>query len=645
MKEIRLLALTISNFKGCRKLTLELDGRSASVYGDNAAGKTTIYDALTWLLFGKDSRGSGEFEIKTLGPDGQVLDHGAVTEVEAIFSANGERLCLRKTYFEKWIARRGSAESCYDGNTSEYYVDGVPVKKYEYERRVGELVPEKLFRMLTGVTWFCDGMDWKERRRVLLEVCGAASDGEIMAQAPQFRSLAEAMGRLSLEDYKKKLQAERRGLSGARSAIPARLDECGKTVDELAGMDFRGLREQRSAVAARLEQLQAELLKLRNGTLLDSKRNELAGVKNELAAYINENNGHRQSQMAPAEDRRPALSEALRVKQREFLRWSQLAANEKALIEELEEKIQRCRELWAAEDAKVFTAANCPTCGQKLPEEAQEAARTRFEAEAARRKQEAVAAADREKASLSAAAERRERYISDAVRAENEAARLAAELESYVPEAAPEVFDLPGYEERLDAAQGRIRALEAELAALEGESAAIREEIGQKVSALRQELDGLDRELAKESVLVYARGRADKLRQEAREAGERLEMLDKQLFLCDEFTRYKVQFVEERINQRFRLVRFRLFQEQVNSGLADCCDATVEGVPYGSLNNGARINAGLDIIGALSEHYGVSVPLFIDNAESVTALLAVDAQVIRLVVSEGDKKLRCEYGT
>ena len=144
-------------------------------------------------------------------------------------------------------------------------------------------------------------------------------------------------------------------------------------------------------------------------------------------------------------------------------------------------------------------------------------------------------------------------------------------------------------------------------------------------------------------MLDYAKERMEALRQEARESGQQLEELDKLLFLCDEFSRCKVRYIEDQINGRFRLVRWKLFQEQVNGGLADCCEATVDGVPYRSMNNGSRVNAGLDVIRTLSEHYGMRVPLFIDNAESVTGLLPVGSQTVRLVVSAGDKKLRCEY--
>ena len=106
--------------------------------------------------------------------------------------------------------------------------------------------------------------------------------------------------------------------------------------------------------------------------------------------------------------------------------------------------------------------------------------------------------------------------------------------------------------------------------------------------------------------------------------------------------RWKAESIEDNVNGLFSAVTFRLFREQANSGLEERCDVVVNGVPLASLNNGARINAGVDVIRRLAEHYGVRVPLFVDNAESVTRLADAGTQVVRLVVSEKDKVLRME---
>ena len=143
MKNIRIMQLRLENFKCHRLLELDLQGNSATIYGDNAAGKTSIYDALTWLLFGKDSAGNGEknIDVKPLSAAGAVADHNAITAVEAALLVAGEPVTLRRTYREVWSTKRGSSVESFDGHTSEYYIDGVPCKKNAFDSRIREIVP------------------------------------------------------------------------------------------------------------------------------------------------------------------------------------------------------------------------------------------------------------------------------------------------------------------------------------------------------------------------------------------------------------------------------------------------------------------------------------------------------------------------
>jgi len=105
--------------------------------------------------------------------------------------------------------------------------------------------------------------------------------------------------------------------------------------------------------------------------------------------------------------------------------------------------------------------------------------------------------------------------------------------------------------------------------------------------------------------------------------------------------RTKVNLLEEKINSKFKYARFKLFKDQINGGLEETCETLYEGVPYSSgLNNAARINVGLDIINTLNDYYGISAPIFVDNAEAVTELIETDSQLISLVVSKKDKQLR-----
>ena len=137
---------------------------------------------------------------------------------------------------------------------------------------------------------------------------------------------------------------------------------------------------------------------------------------------------------------------------------------------------------------------------------------------------------------------------------------------------------------------------------------------------------------ALKEISEYEKARIEELKDHEKELAAKYEELEGQLHLCDEFTRQKVNLLEQRINSRFELAKFKLYDMQVNGGLKECCEVTFDGIPWGSLNSAMRLNVGLDIIDALSEHYGLTLPVWIDNAESVTDIKSTKAQQIQLVV-------------
>ncbi len=116
--------------------------------------------------------------------------------------------------------------------------------------------------------------------------------------------------------------------------------------------------------------------------------------------------------------------------------------------------------------------------------------------------------------------------------------------------------------------------------------------------------------------------------------------------MCDEFIKTKVKLMESSINSKFKYVKFRFFKTQVNGGIDEDCEALVDGVPFSTnLNSGAKINAGIDIINTLANYYGIKAPIFIDNRESTTKLIDTESQIVNLVVSSSDKKLRIKNDT
>ena len=643
MTTIRIKRINLENFKCHKNLTLDFMGGNASVYGDNATGKTSIYDALTWLLFGKDSQGNGEknIEIKPLNILGEVKDHNAITSVEAVLLVNGEEVSLKRTYQEVWTTKRGSSEATYDGNTSEYYVEGVPCKKFTFADKVNELVDEDTFRMLTSVSHFASGITWQDRRAVLFRVAGVMDDTQIMATSETFKPLLDSMGRLTLDDYKKKLLAEKRGFVGARTELPARISECEKTIEDVEGLNFGEAKAKIEILNAQRENLEAQLLAIEHNSAADRKRIEIREAQLELNTIETENRAFRASQTVGTVD-------VQKIKQ-ELARSEMLLQNKTMRISSLEnvlsgydKEIAASRDCWIATNSETFNGGNCPTCGQTLPSAQLKAATDSFEAQKAKRlreieqtanaKKEAKAQTETSIADLKLEIEHLKTDIK-----QKQAEIIAAEATIIEP------VDMADYQTKKAAATDKINALSGELADMMADSTAARNDLQKQIAEVRGQISEQMEIISKESLLEYSRNRVEELKEDAKNAAKCLEAIESMLFLIDEYSRYKTKFVEDSINSMFRIARFRLFREQANGGVEDRCDVVYEGVPYISINNGAKINVGIDIINTLSKSYGVTVPLFVDNAESVTKIESSDTQIIRLVVSENDKELRTSY--
>ena len=643
MTEIKIKRLGLENFKCHKSLNLDFEGGNASIYGDNASGKTSIYDSLTWLLFGKDSQGNGEknIEIKPLDASGEVKDHLAVTAVEAVLDVNGEEVTLRRTYKEVWTTKRGSSQATYDGNTSEYYVDGVPCKRNAFQEKVNELVDEDTFRMLTSVSYFANGISWQDRRAVLFKVAGVMEDSAIMATNEAFTPLVESMGRLGLEDYKKKMLAEKRKFTGAKTEIPARISECQKTIEDIEGVDFAAAQAEVDALTAKKDSVSAEVLELDHDHAAEQKRLQIREAQIELTALENENRAYRTSQSSgilTVQNLKMDLSDL----QKRLDRKQHEIANEKAYISGLEDKIADYRNRWFAVNGEAFTAHNCPTCGQVLPASQLQAAKDQFEANKQKRLNDLLQSANSYKESKSLAEERLAGQLEEIHQLE--ADMQTKQQEIVTAEAAlVEVVDLDGYADRKKVIQDRMDKLNDDLLEITQASNDVRMRLQQELSLIRGQISEKMGVLSTQNLLEYSRKRVEELRQDAKNAAECLEAIERMLYLIDEYSRYKTRFVEDSINGLFRIARFRLFREQANGGIEDRCDVVYDGIPYISVNNGMKINLGIDIINTLSVAYGVRVPLFVDNAESVTNLEKCGSQIIRLVVSENDKELRVNY--
>lgn len=638
MKSIKINRIEIENFKGIRRLTLDLNGRSASIYGDNATGKTTVYDALTWLLFGKDSHSNTKFSIKPLNADGSTTP-GIMPTVTGTLDIDGAVFTLRKQLREKWEKHRGGAER-YAGNTVDYYIDDVPMKEKDYKARVAEMVDEEVFRMLTSVHRFCRDVRWQDRRKVLFDLAGIVSDDELLAE-PAFAELQKELnGCRTVDDYRAMLAKQRKDANSKLNLLPARIDECEGQLDTLpASFDSAA----RDALEKQLSDLRSQLAALDNAEARNAKRNEIREQELKLQELSTENEMHRRSQDVPVIDERPAVQQEIDRLQREKAASESEVERLKAANEMSEARLADYRKRWSAEHKKVYKPGVCTMCGQPLPPDMDAAAHKKFDAAKKSAMDGLVADSQIIKAQV-ADNERRLVELNDHLReitklVTNKTAQLAVMK-------APEpvhIEDLPDFAAQHAAISQRIAELKSELSAWDEHASAEKDKLREQICDAEQQKAQQDAIASKVQLRKNIEDRIAELENERHAKAAYIEHIDCMLDLCEQFIQEKVERVSAAVNGKFRLVTFRLFTEAINGSLQDCCDPVVNGVPYGDLNSAMQINAGLDCIKTLSEFYNVHVPLFVDNAESVTNLYNImDTQVIRLVVSENDTELRCE---
>jgi hypothetical protein len=159
---------------------------------------------------------------------------------------------------------------------------------------------------------------------------------------------------------------------------------------------------------------------------------------------------------------------------------------------------------------------------------------------------------------------------------------------------------------------------------------------------LSAKLDALKAELQTKGQREKQLARIAELEQQEQNMAQELASLEGVEYSIEQFTKAKMDTLESRINGRFKLVQFKMFEEQINGGQVEACTTLISGVPYSDANTAGKIQAGLDIINTMSEHWGVMAPVWVDNRESIIRLPETKCQLINLIVSAPDKKLRIE---
>jgi len=650
---IELKQIVMHNFKGVKDLTINFIG-NMNIYGDNATGKTSILDAFLWCLFNKNSQNVTSFNVKPLLPDGSEL-HNQEYSVELVFEIDGDEKSFKKVLKENWSRKRGSNETEFSGHTTDYYINSVPVQEKLYKAEVAKLADEEIFKMITNLYYFNQNLSWQKRRQILLELVGNVSDADVIASNKNLKPLLAELEKKTVDELLAIVTNSKKKINDQLKAIPIKIDELSKIdYSEIDGLSINSINDRLSNLEIKRDELIAlksngdtanQLLQIENERL--RIENEIARLRNftstkqiKLDEIASEGRSLKLKHQS-ATDRMNDLNRSIDNAKKEI---ESLEKTIDSYIEKKEELLQQ----YYSEFDKEFVVDNCSYCGQPLPDHKAEELREKFNLTKSNTLEKIVADGKSLNVKMKEIEEKiavQEAIIKNSEKELDEVIEQAKALKVQI-DAKAEEWKRVNAEPESNPNQAKIDELDTKLAELIMQKRDLQTNTSfnreDELEAVRNEITSLNRKLAMFDLKKQNDLRIRELSEEEQFLTEQYEKEDNLHKLCEEFITTKASLLEDKVNSQFEFVKFKLFETQINGGIKEICDATVNGVPYSDLNHAMQVNAGLDIIQALHKVYNVKAPVFIDNAESITQIKPIDTQIIRLVVSEADKKLRFE---
>lgn len=670
--KIRLNRLSILNFKGIRSMDIQFN-HITNISGENATGKTTIFDAFLWLLFGKDSNDRKDFEIKPLDSNNQPMQR-ADHEISGFFTIDGEDIYLKHTYTENWVKKKNEVTPVFSGHIHGYFWNDVPLKLEEYQAKIAALVPESIFKLITNTGYF-NNLKWQDRRRALLMIAGEITNDQIIDALTQTGRNAGPWGpgnkdswvpvinalnaKKTEDEFKRELLARKKKIKDQLETLPTRINEAQRSlVDEidyselevslqLKREELASIEESLLDITSNQRKIQQEYIdKMKEMQGLQSSRTQLEyKVKNDIR------------------DKRMQREQTIANLKRDYQSGTQTITRmdcsllvDEGTIRQMDQAQQNLRERFKNVSAEtiIFKEGefHCPACKRAFEESDIDSKKTEltnnFNLDKTRRLGEI-----REKgiklgqdkdllfADIKRQIDNKNSEVKTIESLGEQIKTLEAEHSEILFRESLEAERILATTPEYSTITSKIQSLQDVLNTPPDQTSEFSSTLINRKRNLSLEIEEINKKLASKDQRAKTLARITELELEESELAGKLSTDEGIEFAIDQFIKAKMDTLEERINGRFRILKFKLFDTQINGVQVECCDALINGVPYSDANTASKINAGLDVINTLCEHYQVFAPVFVDNAESVNTLIPVNSQLIRLVVSK-DKKLKIE---
>lgn len=633
--KIELKTITLQNFKKSRNVTINFT-HNVVISGGNETGKSTIYDAYLWCLFGVTNR--PDTTVQTLDSKNNVI-HKLETSVSLVINYNDERdIKIERRLSERYKAEN-TVEEKFLGTTQTRLIDDVPYSVSAFRDKLNSLCNFDDWFLLSNINIF-----WSykvdERRRILMSLAGEINESELMQNYPAVYK-GVMIEKKELSEMLKQWNTTRKKANDELQTIPAKVQaqDALKVVD-----DFDVVEEDKKKIDLQLANVDAALQGVVTNTAEQQEYENKLATENDKYNKAREQWQTNHFQMVDEAFKNvTAASESLHEAKRLQKEHSDTHVNNKTKISELTNEFNKLMQQWKDVNEKEFNFAKtdvCPVCGRpytdEMKEQEYENAVNEFNTHKSNKLTEIQNKATEIHNQITVLKGLVNTYLLVTSVSDNNNIKTRQETYNNLVNKRSELQSLTWEQssEKADA-DASLQAIVATKPLLvvdttHEENKLKKKELTKKRDDLIKRLSGRDNNKRIEEEKVKLDKRSRELAQIVADCNEVIRQIK-------EYKKNKIAVVESKVNSFFSLVRWKFYEQNItNDDEKEICKAIDRnGVDYNSTNDGTVINMGIDIINGISKAKDIYVPLFVDRKESVENALPSIQQAIYL---------QCIYG-
>lgn len=652
VKKVELKKIVAHNFRS-KSFEFEFGAHNA-IRGKNRSGKSSVKNAFFWLLTGADDLDRTNFNLF----DTTIVhtkENSVPTIVTGVFVIDGVEYEVTRTAKMGWTRKRGNDE--YERKSSDDYsfaIDGIERSATEFKSWIEEtFAPVDMLKCMINTRHFLYNIDdWKVQRKYLANIAGEITNEdfegdytELFAQFSKYtpEQLRERLKTL-LTPLKKALGTE--GTKGEKAVELEVLQKNIVSLDEIedAEKELAELKSKRDEIQAKISGKkspidEASAKRAHALALVEEKEAEIRKARKLHNSKQQEEVASLESKLSSIETTNEAIKQRNDSLRKAFERKKHVLSDEMKNVERLKSRLEELREENKAIKNREFSDYNCAYCGAPLDEEKVEELKAKFEERKQKDRDNNKAEGLQTKHSLETAQE----YI-EVLRNELDNGFTQSELVSE--------GDLRELIQQRKAAFPPFESSD-EYKTLSKELEDLKKSIPEipvvDTSEFDKELNDVNAKIEAASNKAGLRAQYDKQTKQIEDvksdmkkmAQERAqwEKIEQQLVAYEQ---EKADIVGKRVNKFFDKCKVSMFSEKKDGSLAPNCVITMDGRRSATLNKEGTITAGIDVSDAFCRFYGLNMPLFIDDNESISEdnYVTSERQVITLSVANCELELQ-----